>query len=414
MARRRVVVTGIGALTPVGNDLDSTWDGLLGGVSGAGPITRFDASRHSTRFACEVKGFVPEKHFAKPEARRLDIYTQFGLVACKEAISRSGLDLARCDLTRVGCIMGTGIGGIFEFESTKELYMERGPDRVSPFFIPKMICNALPGQVAIHFGLQGTNFATVSACASSSHAIGMAMRAIQWEDADVMVTGGAEAATTTLGLAGFCALKALSTRNDDPTRASRPFDRERDGFVMGEGSVVLVLEELEHARRRGAPILAEMRGFGSTDDAYHITAPREDADGPVRAIQAALADGKLAPERVTYVNAHGTSTQLNDKTETLALKRVFGDHVRKLQISSSKSMIGHLLGAAGAAGVAAAALAISRHQVHPTINLEHPDPECDLDYIANTARDAHVDAAICNALGFGGHNTCVALSRFEA
>ena len=414
MARRRVVVTGIGALTPVGNDLDSTWDGLLGGVSGAGPITRFDASRHSTRFACEVKGFVPEKHFAKPEARRLDIYTQFGLVACKEAISRSGLDLARCDLTRVGCIMGTGIGGIFEFESTKELYMERGPDRVSPFFIPKMICNALPGQVAIHFGLQGTNFATVSACASSSHAIGMAMRAIQWEDADVIVTGGAEAATTTLGLAGFCALKALSTRNDDPTRASRPFDRERDGFVMGEGSVVLVLEELEHARRRGAPILAEMRGFGSTDDAYHITAPREDADGPVRAIQAALADGKLAPERVTYVNAHGTSTQLNDKTETLALKRVFGDHVRKLQISSSKSMIGHLLGAAGAAGVAAAALAISRHQVHPTINLEHPDPECDLDYIANTARDAHVDAAICNALGFGGHNTCVALSRFEA
>ena len=414
MARRRVVVTGIGALTPVGNDLDSTWDGLLGGVSGAGPITRFDASRHSTRFACEVKGFVPEKHFAKPEARRLDIYTQFGLVACKEAISRSGLDLARCDLTRVGCIMGTGIGGIFEFESTKELYMERGPDRVSPFFIPKMICNALPGQVAIHFGLQGTNFATVSACASSSHAIGMAMRAIQWEDADVIVTGGAEAATTTLGLAGFCALKALSTRNDDPTRASRPFDRERDGFVMGEGSVVLVLEELEHARRRGAPILAEMRGFGSTDDAYHITAPREDADGPVRAIQAALADGKLAPERVTYVNAHGTSTQLNDKTETLALKRVFGDHVRKLQISSSKSMIGHLLGAAGAVEAVFAILAIRDGVAPPTINLEHPDPECDLDYIANTARDAHVDAAICNALGFGGHNTCVALSRFEA
>ena len=413
MNRRRVVITGIGAITPLGLDLESTWDGLVSGRSGAGPISRFDASRHSTRFSCEVKGFEPERYFAKPEGRRFDIYTQFGLVACDAAIKNSGLDIAKSDPTRAGVIFGTGIGGIHDFESTKELMMERGPDRVSPFFIPKMMCNALPGQAAMRYGFQGTNFATVSACASSSHAVGLAMRMIQWGECDVMLSGGSEAATTTTGLAGFCALKALSTRNDAPERASRPFDKDRDGFVMGEGAVAIVLEELEYAKRRGAPIFAEILGFGSTDDAFHITAPRDDGDGGVRAIKMALKDGNVPLERVAYVNAHGTSTPLNDKIETLALKKVFGDHAKRLQISSSKSMVGHLLGAAGAVGVAVSALSIQRGQVHPTINLETPDPECDLDYIPGVARDAKVDYAICNALGFGGHNTCLSLGRYS-
>jgi 3-oxoacyl-[acyl-carrier-protein] synthase II len=413
MNRRRVVITGIGAVTPLGLDLESSWEGMLSGTSGAGPVTRFDASRHSTRFSCEVKGFEPERYFAKPEARRFDIYTQLGIVASDEAMKRSGLDIAKCDPTRAGAIIGTGIGGINEFEGTKEIVMERGPDRVSPFFIPKMMCNSLPGQVAMRYGLQGTNFATVSACASSSHAVGLAMRSIMWGDCDIMVTGGSEAATTVSGLAGFCALKALSTRNDDPKRASRPFDKDRDGFVMGEGAVILVLEELEHAKGRGAPIVAELLGFGSTDDAFHITAPRDDGDGAVRAIKAALADGQVPLEKIAYVNAHGTSTPLNDKIETLALKRVFGAHASRLQISSSKSMLGHLLGASGAVGISVAALSIERGHIHPTINLETKDPECDLDYVPNVSRDAKVDYAISNALGFGGHNTCLLVGRYR-
>ncbi|MCC6671667.1 MAG: beta-ketoacyl-ACP synthase II [Planctomycetes bacterium] len=413
MGRRRVVITGMGALTPVGHDLETSWEGLLAGRSGAGPITRFDASRHSTRFACEITGFEPEKWFSKPELRRYDIYSQYGLVAAEMAMRHSGLDMTKEDPTRVGCILGTGIGGIFEFEATKELYMSRGPDRVSPFFIPKMISNALAGQAAMRFNLQGTCYATVSACASSNHAIGAALRAIQYEEADVVLTGGAEAATTELGLAGFCALKALSTRNDEPKRASRPFDLDRDGFVMGEGAVCLVLEDLDRARRRGATIHGEILGFGSTDDAFHITAPRDDGDGAVRAMRIALRDAGIPAERVRYVNAHGTSTPLNDKIETLALKKVFGEQARSLQISSTKSMTGHLLGAAGALGVMVAALTVTRGHAHPTINLEHPDPECDLDYIPNQARDIRSAAAICNALGFGGHNTSVVVGRFE-
>lgn len=413
MSRRRVVVTGLGAVTPLGLTWGDTWEGLLEGRSAAGPITRFDASQHTTRFACEVSGFRTEDHFERMAGKRLDIYTQYYLVAADEAMRHAGVDMSKLDPTRAGCILGTGIGGIFEFESTKELSLERGVGRVSPFFIPKMICNAAGGQAAMRYNLQGTCFTTVSACASSSHAIGMAMRAIQWGEADLVLSGGAEAATTALGLAGFCALKALSTRNDDPKRASRPFDRQRDGFVMGEGAAALVLEELEHARARGAEILAELVGFGSTDDAHHITAPREDADGPFRAMRIALADAGLAPTDVQYVNAHGTSTPLNDKTETLALKRLFGDYAYRLKVSSSKSMLRHLLGASGAVELAASILTIRAGQVHPTINYEDPDPECDLDYVPNQAIDHQVDVAISNSLGFGGHNTCLAVRRFR-
>lgn len=411
--KRRVVITGLGAVTPLGLDMESTWDNLLAGRSCAETITRFDVSQHSTRFACQVDGFRPEDHFSKLELRRLDPFVQYNLVAAAEAFKHSGLQLDREDPTRAGCILGTGIGGIFEFEATHELVAEKGVSRISPFFIPKIICNSASGQAAIRFNLQGTNFETVSACASGSHAMGMALRAIQWNEADIMLTGGAEGAISKLGLGGFCAMKALSTRNDEPTRASRPFDRERDGFVMGEGAACLIFEELEHAKRRGAKIFAEVLGFGSTDDAHHITAPREDADGSSRAIRQALADGGLRIDEVQYVNAHGTSTQLNDKIETLALKKVFGDKARGLQISSTKSMLGHLLGASGAIELAAAALSIDRGHIHPTINYENPDPDCDLDYVPNEARECRVKVAISNSLGFGGHNTCVAIGALE-
>lgn len=411
MSRRRVVITGLGAVTPLGTDLATTWEKLLAGESGAGPITRFDTGKHTTRFACEVWGWDPEKWFSKPEARKLDRYTQFLLVAADEAMRHSGIDMERTDRNRAGCILGTGIGGIHEIEASKVLQVERGADRISPFFIPKMMANAMAGQAAIRFGLRGTCFATSSACASASHAIGLALRSIQWGECDVMLTGGSEAATTELGLAGFCSLRALSTRNDDPKRASRPFDKDRDGFVMGEGAAVLVLEELEHARARGANIVGELLGFGSTDDAHHITAPAEDGDGPSRAMEQALRDAGIRPEQVAYVNAHGTSTELNDKIETRAIKRVFGDHARKLAVSSTKSMVGHLLGASGAIELAVAALSVQTGRVHPTINYTTPDPDCDLDYVPNTAREMAVDFAISNSLGFGGHNTCLLVGR---
>ncbi len=413
MARRRVVITGLGAVSPLGLDLATTWDKLLHGESGAGPITRFDTSKHSTKFACEVWGWDTEKYFPKTESKRLDKYTQYFLVAADEAMKASGLVMEQEDRTRVGCILGTGIGGIHEIEATKVVQLERGADRISPFFVPKMMSNAVAGQAAIRFGMQGTCYVTVSACASSSHAIGQAFRAIQYGEADVMLTGGSEAATTELGLGGFCALKAVSPRNDDPKRASRPFDRDRDGFVMGEGAAAIVIEELEHAKRRGAPILAELLGYGSTDDAHHLTAPNENGDGPQRAMTMALRDGNVSGDQVHYVNAHGTSTQLNDKIETLAIKRTFGDHARKLAISSTKSMTGHLLGASGAIELAATTLMIQHGQVHPTINYETPDPDCDLDYVPNTARDMRIDYAISNSLGFGGHNTCLLLGRFH-
>lgn len=400
-------------MSPVGLDTETTWHNLLSGQSGARTLTRFDTSKHTCKFACDVWDFEPEKFFSRQEVRRLDKYTQYLLVASDEAMKGAGLDLDKEDRTRFGCILGTGIGGIYEIEASKDLYRERGADRISPFFVPKMMANAMAGQAAIRYGLEGTCFATSSACASSSHAIGMALRAIQWNEADIMLTGGSEAATTELGLAGFCSLKAVSTRNDAPDKASRPFDRDRDGFVMGEGATALVLEELEHAKARGAEILAELAGFGSTDDAYHITAPAEGGGGPSRAIRQALQDGGINPDSVVYVNAHGTSTPLNDKIETVALKKVFGEHARKLAISSTKSMVGHLLGASGAIELLAAVLSVQRGQVHPTINYETPDPDCDLDYVPNQAREMAVPVAISNSLGFGGHNTCLAVKRYS-
>jgi 3-oxoacyl-[acyl-carrier-protein] synthase II len=411
MARRRVVITGLGAVSSLGLDLATNWENLLKGVSGAGPITRFDTSKHTCKFACEVWNWETDRFFPKTESKRLDKFTMYYLVAADEAMKASGLDLGKENRTRAGCILGTGIGGISEIESSKVLQVERGADRVSPFFIPKIMANAMAGQAAIRYGMQGTCYVTSSACASAGHAIGQALRTIQWGEADIMLTGGSEAATTELGLAGFCSLKAVSTRNDDPKRASRPFDKDRDGFVMGEGAAAIVLEEYERARRRGAPIFAELLGYGSTDDAFHITAPNEDADGPSRAMIMALEDAGIAPAKVDYVNAHGTSTYLNDKIETAAIKRVFGEHAKKLAVSSTKSMVGHLLGASGAIELAASTLSIRYGQLHPTINYETPDPELDLDYVPNTARDRVVHYAISNSLGFGGHNTCLVVGR---
>lgn len=413
MSRRRVVITGLGVICPVGNDLDSTWTALLDGKSGAGPVTQFDASKHSTSISCEVKDFDPANYFEPSEAKRMDPFSQYQIAASDEAMRVSGLDMSKEDPTRAGCILGTGIGGIHAIEEQKMVMLNRGPRRVSPFFIPKLMSNASAGQASIRYGLEGTSFSTGSACASASNAMGMALRTVQYGEADIVVTGGAEAATTELSLAGFCSLKALSKRNDDPQRASRPFDKDRDGFVMGDGGSALIFEELEHALARDAQIFAEVVGYGSTDDAHHITAPAENAMGPVRAIQQALRDGGLDPDSVDYVNAHGTSTYLNDKVESKALRMVFGDHADALQVSSTKSMIGHLLGASGAVELAFTAMVIHKGQIPPTINYETPDPECDLDYVPNEAREASVSVAISNSLGFGGHNTCLALRRFE-
>ena len=400
-------------VSPIGLDRDSTWAGLLDGVSGAGQVTTFDASRHTTRIACEVKGFDPLKYFEKVDARRMDPFTQYQIVATDEAMKHSGLNMDHEDTTRAGCILGTGIGGITTIEDQKDIFIERGPSRVSPFFIPRLMSNASAGQTSIRYGFLGTSFTTGSACASSSNALGMALRAIQYGEADIMLSGGSECATTELSLAGFCSMKAVSRRNDDPTRASRPFDKDRDGFVMGAGAAAIVLEELEHARKRGAEIIAEFVGYGSTDDAFHITAPAEDGKGPMRAMQLALADGKLQPEDVDYLNAHGTSTYLNDKVETLAIRSVFGDAANRLQISSTKSMTGHLLGASGAVEFAISALTIKTGRIPPTINYETPDPECDLDYVPNEVRESDVRTAMSNSLGFGGHNTCLVLERFS-
>ncbi|MCU0867384.1 MAG: beta-ketoacyl-ACP synthase II [Planctomycetes bacterium] len=411
MTRRRVVITGVGAVSSLGLDMATNWDQMLRGASGAGPITRFDTSKHTCKFACDVWAWQTEKFFPVKESKKLEKFTMFYLVAADEAMKAAGIDMGKMARDRAGCITGTGIGGIDEIEASKKLQIERGADRISPFFIPKIMANAMAGQAAIRFGLMGTCYVTSSACASSSHAIGLALRTIQWGEADVMLTGGSEAATTELGLGGFCALKAVSTRNDDPKRASRPFDKDRDGFVMGEGAAALVLEEYEHARRRGANILCEVKGYGSTDDAFHITAPNEDADGPSRAMRQALHDGGVNPDQVQYINAHGTSTFLNDKIETAAIKRVFGDHSKRLSVSSTKSMVGHLLGASGAIELAACAMSIRHGQVHPTINYTTPDPDCDLDYVPNVARDLRVDHCLSNSLGFGGHNTSLLLGR---
>jgi 3-oxoacyl-[acyl-carrier-protein] synthase II len=411
MSRRRVVITGIGAITALGLDAESTFAGLLEGRSGVGPITRWDAKDHVTRFAAEIRNFDPAAVMEPHEARKLDPFALYAMAAAKQAIADSGVDLEKEDRTRIGSVVGVGIGGLTDIEAQHLVLRDRGPRRVNPFFIPKIMMNAAAGQISITYGLQGPNYATASACASSAHAVGLAMQAIRWDEADMMVAGGSEATITPLGIAGFNALKALSTRNDAPERASRPFDRDRDGFVMGEGAGCLVLEELDHARRRGARIYAEVKGFGMTADAHHITAPAPGGEGATRAMRIALKDAGVAPEDVQYVNAHGTSTPINDPLETAAMKGAFGDHARRLAISSSKSMIGHLLGGSGAVEAVITTLSVVRGVVHPTANLENPDPACDLDYVPGAAREMEVRNAVSNSLGFGGHNASLLIGR---
>jgi len=408
-----VVVTGLGAVTPLGIGVRPTWDAVLAGRSGVGPITRFDASAFPTRFAAEVKGFRPEEFIEPREIRRMDLFIQYAMAAAAGAVEDAGLSVDEASADRVGVYMGTGLGGLSTLERYHEVYLKEGPRKISPFFIPMLITNLAPGHIAMKYGFKGPNITTTTACAASSHAIGEALVAIRRGACDVAVAGGTEATITPLGLGGFCSMKALSTRNDDPARASRPFDRDRDGFVMGEGAAILVLEEAEVARRRGARIYAEVCGYGASADAYHVTAPSPGGEGAARCMQAALADAGLRPEEVDYINAHGTSTPYNDATETMAIKTVFGDHARRVMVSSTKSMTGHLLGAAGALESLFCVLAIREGAVPPTINYTTPDPECDLDYVPNEARAARLRYVLSNSFGFGGTNSCLVFGRYD-
>jgi 3-oxoacyl-[acyl-carrier-protein] synthase II len=409
----RVVITGMGAITPLGNDVETFWRNVVAGRSGVGPITLFDASAMKTRIAAEVKGFDPEAWFGRKEARRMDRYAQFALAATQQALQDARLDPAHVDRERVGVILGTGIGGIGALVQGVETLMTRGPDRISPFMVPMMLADTAPGLIAIAYGFRGPNMAVVTACASGTNAIGEAMHLIRRGDADVVIAGGAEAAILPVAVAAFNVMGAISTRNEEPERASRPFDRTRDGFVMGEGAGILILERLEHARARGARIYAEVVGYGTSADAYHITAPLENGEGAALAMRQALADAGLSPRDIDYINAHGTSTPLNDKSETQAIKAVFGEAAYDVPISSTKSMIGHLLGAAGAVEAIVCIRAITDGVIPPTINYEHPDPECDLDYVPNVARRRPVRTAMSNSFGFGGHNACVIFRRYE-
>lgn len=410
--KRRVVVTGLGAITPVGNDVATTWRSLLEGKSGAGPITKFDASNFAVRFACEVKGFDPHEYMERKEAKRADLFTQYAVAAAVQAMRDAGLSEGTgYDPDRTGVIIGSGIGGLKTFEEQHDVYRERGPGKISPFFIPMFISDIASGIVSMQFQAKGPNYATVSACATSAHAIGDAFRTIQYGDADVMITGGAEATVTAMAIGGFANMRALSERNDEIATASRPFDATRDGFVMGEGSAVVILEELEHARNRGARIYAEVAGYGATGDAYHLTAPAPDGEGAQRAMRRALMDAGLTPEMVQYMNAHGTSTPANDLNETKAIKAVFGEAVSGLNISSTKSATGHMLGAAGAVEFVISALAVRDGMIPPTINYRTPDPECDLNYTPNVPVQRDVSAALSNSFGFGGHNVTLAIRR---
>ncbi len=411
--RRRVVVTGVGAVTPVGLTVEETWSGLLAGRSGAAPITKFDPSQLQVRFACEVKGFDPLQYLDRKEARRYDLFLQLALATAHQAVTQAGLEGRFPDPTRTGVIIGSGIGGMMTFEEQCSTYLTKGPDRVSPFFVPMFIPDIAAGIVSIRYGLKGPNFCTVSACASSAHAIGEAFELIRDGKADCIVAGGSEAAITGLAIAGFQNMKALSTRNDAPTLASRPFDRGRDGFVLGDGSAMVVLESFEHAANRGARVIGEVLGYGMSADAHHMTAPAPDGEGAQRAMRDCLADGGLSPADVGYVNAHGTSTPLGDVAETLAVKAVFGDHARRLIFGSTKSMTGHLLGAAGALEFAVALLAATRGQIPPTINQTDPDPDCDLDCAPNVAVERDVSVALSNSFGFGGHNVTLAVGSFR-
>lgn len=409
----RVVVTGLGAISPLGNSVGATWKALCEGVSGIGPLTTFDASAYEARIAGEVKNFDPLSFgLSAKDARRIEKFVQYALASSKQAIEDAGLDFEKEDRERVGVIVGSGIGSLRIIEAEHEVILNKGPSRVSPFLIPSLIVNEAAGHIAINYGLKGPNFCVTTACASGTHSLGEALRAIQRGDADIMIAGGTESCITPLGVGGFCALKALSLRNDEPHRASRPFDRERTGFVMGEGCGIVVLESLEHALKRGAKIYAEFSGYGASCDAYHITAPDPEGYGASLAIKWALKDAKIDPAMVDYVNAHGTSTKLNDKCETDAIKLALGSHARKVMISSTKSMTGHLLGAAGGLEFVVSCLTVKEDIVHPTTNYENPDPECDLDYVPNTAREAAVNVAISNSLGFGGHNATIVVRKF--
>jgi len=413
---RRVVITGLGTINPLGLDVETSWRRMLAGESGVKPITRFDVSQHSAKIAAMVD-WDPTEYFSVPDLRKLDPFTMWAILATREAMNDARLEgvkeLSEDVRDRFSTIIGTGIGGITGIEQQHHVINTKGARRVSPHFIPRIMANAVSGQVAIDQGLLGTAFTTSSACASSGHAMGMALLSIRSGESDLVVTGGAESATTELGLAGFCSAKAVSTRNDDPEAASRPFDKDRDGFVMGEGCAILVFEELEHARARGAKIYAEVKGYGSTDDAFHITAPRQDGTGPARAIARALKMAGITPDCVDYVNAHGTSTAYNDAIETRALHLAFGDHAKKLAVSSTKSMVGHLLGASSAIELLATAMSVHTGMVHPTRNYTTPDPDCDLDYVPNEARELGVRNAISNSLGFGGHNVSLCIGQVD-
>jgi 3-oxoacyl-[acyl-carrier-protein] synthase II len=410
---RRVVVTGVGAVTPVGNTAEEFWAALIQGKSGIGPVTRFDASPLPTRIAGELKGFDPLRYIDKKDDRRLDPFLKYAIACAAMAVEDAGLNVERVDRTRFGVLVGSGIGGITTLLETHKVLLEKGPDRVSPFFIPMLIINMASGLISMRFGARGPNSSVVTACATGNHAIGDAMRIIQRNDADVMIAGGSEAIILPLTFAGFCQMKAMSTRNDDPGRASRPFDAARDGFVCGEGGGLLVLESLDHALARDARIYAEVVGYGMTGDAHHMTAPDPEADGAARAMSLALRDAGVEASSVGDINAHGTSTLYNDKSETMAIKRVFGDHARKLAVSSTKSMTGHLLGAAGGIEAIATAFAIHHGILPPTINYETPDPDCDLDYVPNQARKQDVEIALSNAFGFGGTNATLVLRKYR-
>ena len=412
-AKRRVVVTGVGLVSPLGIGTEESWKGLLAGRSGAAPITLFDASRHSTRFACEVKGFDPLNWIEKKQVKKMDRFIQLALAASELALQDAALPVPIADAERMGVIIGSGIGGFATIEKEHEALLTGGPRRISPFFIPAAIVNLAAGWVSIRTGAKGPNSATCTACTSGAHAIGDSYRLIQHGDTDAMITGGAEAAVTALGVGGFCSMRALSTRNDEPERASRPFDRDRDGFVIGEGAGILVLEELEHARTRGARILCEIAGYGMSGDAFHISAPSEDGDGAIRVMRAALTNAGVEPSQVDYINVHGTSTPRGDAGETLAMKAVFGDHAHEMAISSTKSMIGHLLGASGGVEAGITALVLRDQIIPPTINLDNPDPECDLDYVPHEARKAEVHYALSNSFGFGGTNGALLFKRYQ-
>ena len=413
MSHRRVVITGMGVVTPVGSDLEVFWKNLLDGCSGIGPVTRFDTTRFDTKIGGEVKDFKPEDFMPAKETRRTDRFVQYAVGAAKKAFVDSQIDLSKEDVNRIGVLVGSGIGGMETIEDQSRALFEKGPSRVSPFMIPMLIINMASGYISMLLGVKGPNLSVVTACATATHALGEAARIIEHGDAEVMIAGGSEAAVTQLGYAGFCAMRAMSTRNDEPGRASRPFDKGRDGFVMGEGAGVCVLESVEHAQTRGAHIYCEIAGYGITGDAYHMSAPAPDGEGAARSMAMALRHARLNPDQVEYINAHGTSTPVGDKCETQAIKTIFGAHAKKLAISSTKSMTGHLLGAAGAVETAVCIFAIQNGIVPPTVNYETPDPDCDLDYVPNVAREMRVNACVNNSLGFGGHNATLVIKRFE-